>query len=79
MAQRPNIINLFDNLVDEDGLKSDVSITVTTETAWKVVGVGVGLLVLYRLIAMAMPRKDQVLHNKLLAENNRLLKNTLQK
>ena len=72
-----NIRQYFDALLDEDGIKSDVSITVTTETAWKIVGVGVGLLILYRLIANVIPRREQVLGNRLLAENNRLLKQTL--
>lgn len=73
MAEKKTVKDYLDALVDEEGLKSDVAITITPKTAWTVLGVGCGIIMFVKFIQMAFPDKQRVMNNKLLAENNRLL------
>ena len=65
-----NLQEYLDALVDQDGLKTEITITLTNPTLWKVVGglaaAGVGIALMTHLMKNAFP-------NKQLAENNRLL------
>ena len=74
MAEKKKTVkDYLDSLVDDEGLKSDVAITITPKTAWTVLGVGCGIIVFAKLIQMTFPNKALVVNNKLLAENNRLI------
>ena len=74
MAEKKKTVkDYLDALVDDEGLKSDVAITITPKTAWTVLGVGCGIIVFAKLIQMTFPNKALVVNNKLLAENNRLI------
>lgn len=74
MAEKKKTVkDYLDALVDDEGLKSDVAITITPKTAWTVLGVGCGIIVFAKLIQMTFPNKALVMNNKLLAENNRLI------
>lgn len=68
--QKKNVKDYLDALVDKEGLRTDVTVTLTNETLWKIVGglmaTGVGIALIAHLLKNAFP-------NKQLAENNRLL------
>lgn len=72
---KKTVKDYLDALIDEEGLKSDIVITITPQTAWTVLGVGCGIIVFAKCIQMIFPNKQLVMNNKLLAENNRLLQN----
>ena len=65
-----NIKDYLDAIVDKEGLRTEVTITLTDDTLWKVVGgllaAGVGIVVAAHLVKNMFP-------NKQLAENNELL------
>jgi len=69
--QKRNVKDYLDALVDKEGLRTDVTITLTDETLWKAVGgliaAGVGIALIAHLLKNAFP-------NKQLAENNQLLR-----
>jgi hypothetical protein len=68
--QKKNVKDYLDALVDKEGLRTDVTVTLTNETLWKIVGglmaAGVGIALIAHLLKNAFP-------NKQLTENNRLL------
>ncbi len=59
MKQRRSIKNYLDALVDKDGLKTEVTITLTNETLLKIIGAlllsGVTVVMLSHLIKNAFP------------------------
>ncbi len=59
MKQRRSIKNYLDALVDKDGLKTEVTITLTNETLLKIIGAlllsGVTAVMLSHLIKNAFP------------------------
>ena len=65
-----NVKDYLDALVDKEGLRTEVKVTITDDTLWKVVGgllaAGVGIVVAAHLLKNMFP-------NKQLAENNELL------
>ena len=65
-----NVRDYLDAMVDKEGLRTDVTVTLTNETLWKAVAglmvAGVGIALIAHLIKNAFP-------NRQLAENNRLL------
>lgn len=71
--KKKTVKDYLDSLVDEEGLKSDVAITITSKTAWTILGVGCGIIVFAKFISMAFPNKHLILNNKLLAQKNKLL------
>lgn len=77
--KKKTVKDYLDALVDDEGLKSDVAVTITPKTAWTVLGVGCGIIVFAKFISMAFPNKQLVMNNKLLAENNKLLQNMTSK
>lgn len=68
--QKRNVKDYLDALVDKEGLRTDVTVTLTNETLWKIVGgliaAGAGIALIAHLLKNAFP-------NTQLAENNRLL------
>tara|TARA_R110000868_G_scaffold287540_3_gene547888 strand:+ start:406 stop:648 length:243 start_codon:yes stop_codon:yes gene_type:complete len=68
--QKKNVKDYLDALVDKEGLRTDVTVTLTNETLCKIVGglmaAGVGIALIAHLLKNAFP-------NKQLTENNRLL------
>lgn len=77
--KKKGVKDYLDALVDKEGLRTDVTITLTDETLWKIVGglvaAGVGIALVAHLLKNVLP-------NKQLAENNQLLrdiKNALHK
>jgi hypothetical protein len=73
MAKR-NIKDYLDVLVDKEGLRTEVTITLTDDTLWKIIAglmaAGVGIVVVANLAKNIFP-------NKQLAENNRLLQEVI--
>lgn len=70
MAQK-NIKDYLNALVDKEGLRTEVTITLTDDTLWKIIAAllaaGVGITVVAHLLKNMFP-------NKQLAENNQLLR-----
>lgn len=68
--KKRNLGDYLNALVDDQGLRTDVTVTLTDTTLWKIVGgliaAGVGIALVAHLIKNAFP-------NRQLAENNRLL------
>ena len=68
--QKKNVKDYLDALVDKEGLRTDVTVTLTNETLCKIVGglmaAEVGIALIAHLLKNAFP-------NKQLTENNRLL------
>lgn len=68
--KKKGVKQYLDALVDKEGLRTDLTITLTDETLWKIVGglivAGVGIALVAHLLKNAFP-------NKQLADNNRLL------
>ena len=75
--KKKTVKDYLDALVDEKGLKSDMAITMTSKTAWTIIGVGCGVIVFAKLVQMAFPNKQLSINNQLISENNRLLQNSI--
>ena len=67
---KKNIQQYIDALIDDEGLKTEVKITMTDETLWKLIGglilAGVGISLVAHIIKNLIP-------NKHLAENRAVL------
>lgn len=68
--KKRNIQQYLDSLVDDEGLKTDVKITMTDETLWKMIG---GLILAGAGIALVAHIIKNVVPNKHLAENREVL------
>lgn len=70
MAEKRSVKQFLDALVDDKGLRTDVTVTMTDKTLWKIIGgliaAGVTIALIAHLLKNAFP-------NRQLAENNRLL------
>ncbi len=70
MAKK-NIKDYLDALVDKEGLRTEVTLTLTDDTLYKIIAAllaaGVGIVVIAHLLKNMFP-------NKQLAENNELLR-----
>ena len=71
MEAKKQLKGYLDALIDDEGLKTEVTITLTDQTLWKIVGAlvgsGLAIVLVAQLLKNAIP-------NKQLAENNRLLR-----
>ena len=69
-AKKRSLKDYVNALVDDKGLRTDVTVTLTDRTLWKIIGglivAGAGIALIAHLLKNAFP-------NKQLAENNRLL------
>ena len=77
--KKRNIKDYIDALVDDEGLKTEVTITLTSETLWKIIG---GLVLTGATITLIAQLLKNLFPNRQLEENNQLLmniKNTLKK
>ena len=68
--EKRNIFHSIDSLVDKDGLKTDVKITMTDETLLKIVA---GLLVAGGGIVLIAHVLKNIIANKHLEKNTRIL------
>ena len=68
--QKKNIQDYLDALVDKEGLKTDVKITLTDESLWKLIG---GLFLAGVSIALVANVLKNIIPNKHLAKQTQIL------
>ena len=72
MPNNKNFIKSLNKLVDDDGLKTDVKITMTDETLWKIVGglvlAGGGIAIIAHVAKNIFPNKHLEANTKVLLE-----------
>lgn len=74
---KKGIKEYLDALVDKEGLRTEVKITLTDETLWKIVaallGVGVGIVFIAHLVKNTFPNRQMTLNNQLLEDIKKAL------
>ena len=77
MKSKKNLSGILDSLIDDDGLKTEVTLTITDETLMKVILAfvvsGVGVMVLNHLLKNQFPNRQLALIKKEIT----LIKNNL--
>ena len=68
MSSKKSLNNILDSLIDDDGLKTEVTLTITDETLLKIivalVGSGVGVMLLNHLLKNQFPNRQLSMLNK---------------
>ncbi len=62
MKQRKNLNDWINNLVDKDGIKTEVTLVIPDDTlrkvTWTIVGVGTGVILLHHLLKNTIPNRQ---------------------